>query len=262
MKLETKGISYGYKKGKTILKNLSLYVETGEIVCILGPNGTGKTTMLRLILGFNKPQEGEVFLDGKPMNKLTPKQRAKHLAYVPQYSYISFPYAAKEVVLMGRTSYVSYGKSFSKEDYKKAEDAMEMLGILDINDSLYNELSGGQKQMILLARAIVQDSQIIIMDEPTANLDYSNQLKMLATIKSLSKKGYGILMTSHFPDHAFLTDSRVILMQDGRKLYDGRADDVVTTKTLTELYKTDVEVSKARSICLNKDVKVCIPILK
>lgn len=255
-------ISFAYKKEHLILNDISLEVNSGEIVCVLGPNGTGKTTMLRCLLGFNKPSKGKITIDGKQMHELGVKNRAKCLAYVPQYSSLSFPYTVKEVVLMGRTAYLSYGMPFSKVDYDFAIKTIDRLGISHISDSLYNELSGGQKQMVLLARALTQDAKILIMDEPTANLDYSNQVKMLETIKQLVNEGYGILMTSHFPDHAFLTESRVILMKGGKKLYDGNPDEIITTESLTNLYQTNVEVSEINIKAYEKSIKVCVPILK
>ncbi len=255
-------ISFAYKKEHLILNDISLEVNSGEIVCVLGPNGTGKTTMLRCLLGFNKPSKGKITIDGKQMHELGVKNRAKCLAYVPQYSSLSFPYTVKEVVLMGRTAYLSYGMPFSKVDYDFAIKTIDRLGISHISDSLYNELSGGQKQMVLLARALTQDAKILIMDEPTANLDYSNQVKMLETIKQLVNEGYGILMTSHFPDHAFLTESRVILMKGGKKLYDGNPDEIITTESLTNLYQTSVEVSEINIKAYEKSIKVCVPILK
>lgn len=255
-------ISFAYKKEHLILNDISLEVNSGEIVCVLGPNGTGKTTMLRCLLGFNKPSKGKITIDGKQMHELGVKNRAKCLAYVPQYSSLSFPYTVKEVVLMGRTAYLSYGMPFSKVDYDFAIKTIDRLGISHISDSLYNELSRGQKQMVLLARALTQDAKILIMDEPTANLDYSNQVKMLETIKQLVNEGYGILMTSHFPDHAFLTESRVILMKGGKKLYDGNPDEIITTESLTNLYQTSVEVSEINIKAYEKSIKVCVPILK
>jgi ABC transporter related len=255
-------ISFAYKKEHLILNDISLEVNSGEIVCVLGPNGTGKTTMLRCLLGFNKPSKGKITIDGKQMHELGVKNRAKCLAYVPQYSSLSFPYTVKEVVLMGRTAYLSYGMPFSKVDYDFAIKTIDRLGISHISDSLYNELSGGQKQMVLLARALTQDAKILIMDEPTANLDYSNQVKMLETIKQLVNEGYGILMTSHFPNHAFLTESRVILMKGGKKLYDGNPDEIITTESLTNLYQTSVEVSEINIKAYEKSIKVCVPILK
>ena len=255
-------ISFAYKKEHLILNDISLEVNSGEIVCVLGPNGTGKTTMLRCLLGFNKPSKGKITIDGKQMHELGVKNRAKCLAYVPQYSSISFPYTLKEFVLMGITAYISYGMPFSKVDYDFAIKTIDRLGISHISDSLYNELSGGQKQMVLLARALTQDAKILIMDEPTANLDYSNQVKMLETIKQLVNEGYGILMTSHFPDHAFLTESRVILMKGGKKLYDGNPDEIITTESLTNLYQTNVEVSEINIKAYEKSIKVCVPILK
>ena len=262
MKMLAENISFAYKKEHLILNDISLEVNSGEIVCVLGPNGTGKTTILRCLLGFNKPSKGKITIDGKQMHELGVKNRAKCLAYVPQYSSLSFPYTVKEVVLMGRTAYLSYGMPFSKVDYDFAIKTIDRLGISHISDSLYNELSGGQKQMVLLARALTQDAKILIMDEPTANLDYSNQVKMLETIKQLVNEGYGILMTSHFPDHAFLTESRVILMKGGKKLYDGNPDEIITTESLTNLYQTSVEVSEINIKAYEKSIKVCVPILK
>lgn len=257
--LEIADVSFRYHRHREILKGVTLSVDAGDILCLLGSNGVGKTTLLRCLLGLQKPTSGSITMDGIDIASMQPKQRARYLAYVPQSSSLAFPYEAKEVVLMGRVSRLRGGASHSSADKAAAMGAMERLQIAHLADRRYQELSGGEKQMVLVARALAQESQLLVMDEPTANLDYHNQVKILAAIKYLSSQGLSILMTSHYPDHAFLACSKVALMNDGRIVRCGAPDNVVTSENLTELYDTPVRVMYAESGALR--IKTCIPLL-
>ena len=258
--LSVHDLKYHYTPEHVVLKKISFDLEQGDILCLLGPNGTGKTTLIRCILSLYKPKGGTISLAGRDLAKTPAKLRAAMIAYVPQSTSITFPYCAGEIVLMGRVSHLALGARPGKKDRAAAEDAMETLGISWLRESPFNELSGGEKQMILVARALAQQAKILIMDEPTANLDYSNQVKMLRVIKNLASRGYSILMTSHYPDHAFLACTQALLMRDGVIMAQGAPEVIVTTENLTKLYSTPVIVTQAKTEKL--DTKVCIPIME
>ena len=211
------------------------------------------------MLGFEKPKAGSITVDGIDMGRLSVKQRAHHMAYVPQYSSLAFPYTAREVVLMGRVSHLQGASGHSDADMQATDEALERLQVTRLANKRYQEMSGGEKQMVLVARALAQQAKTLVMDEPTANLDYHNQVKILAAIKHLAGEGLRILMTSHYPDHAFLACSTVALMNGGRIQKLGKPDDVVTSESLTELYDTPVCVTKTR--VGSEWFKTCIPLL-
>lgn len=258
--LEVSDLRFAYHANRgDVLKGVTFSLGEGEILCLLGSNGTGKTTLLRCLLGFSKPKGGTVAIDGKSIVGMAPKERAHHMAYVPQSSSLAFPYFAREVVLMGRVSHLAPGAAHSAHDKEVALASMRRLQIEHLAERRYQELSGGEKQMVLVARALAQEARLLVMDEPTANLDYHNQVKILAAIKHLAAQGLAILMTSHYPDHAFLACSTVALMSGGRIVDAGAPDDVVTSESLTALYDTPVHV--ARTDVGGVSIKTCIPLL-
>lgn len=260
--LTVKGLSFAYSPDRMILKDISLALASHDILCLLGPNGTGKTTLLRCLLSLSKMKSGSIEIDGHDLTKISAKNRAELMAYVPQATMMAFPYEAREVVLMGRVTHLATGGRPTNKDRALADEAMEQLGILHMSRSLFNEMSGGEKQLVLVARALAQQAKIMIMDEPTANLDYSNQVKMLQVIKTLAEQGYSILMTSHFPDHTFLACNKVVLMRDGLVMAQGIPEDIVTTENLSKLYATPVCVTTAKLHPMDEVTKVCIPIMK
>ena len=255
--VENVGFSYDGKRN--VLEDVSFQLDAGDILCLLGSNGTGKTTLLRCILGFHRPQRGSIRIDGIELTRVHKAQRARHMAYVPQSSSLAFPYTVKEVVLMGRVSHLRLGGRPRAADHRIADEALERLQIQNLANRRFPELSGGERQMVLVARALAQQAEVLIMDEPTSNLDYHNQVRILAAIKHLATQGIGILMTSHYPDHAFLACSKVALMGHGRILAVGDPDTVVTSESLTDLYDTPVVVARAESGTLK--IKTCIPLL-
>lgn len=257
--LEVKNLQYWYKPERPVLRDVSFSVASGEIVCLLGPNGTGKTTLLRCLLGLYAPKSGSVVLDGQSLSALANRERAKRMAYVPQTSTLAFPYEVREVVLMGRVAHLTPGVSHRDSD-REAVAALERLELTPLAHRQFQELSGGERQMVLVARALAQQARCLVMDEPTASLDYGNQVKILHTIRHLAQAGYGILMTSHYPDHAFLAGTRAVLMRDGRVMAEGVPGEVVTTESLTALYDAPVEVAEA--MAAHEKVKVCIPLLQ
>jgi len=257
--LSVKNIRHWYRADRVILQDVSFELREREILCLLGPNGTGKTTLLRCILALHTQKSGEIELFGKPLRSIPPAKRAAMMAYVPQATTVAFPYTALEIVLMGRVSHIGLGGAVSGNDRQLACEAMERLGILDLANQRFDEMSGGEKQMTLVARALAQQAQILIMDEPTANLDYHNQVKMLQAVRALAEQDIAILMTSHYPDHAFLACTKAVLMRDGLVMAQGAPEQVVTTENLSRLYSTPVTVTNA--LVNGIETRVCVPIM-
>lgn len=249
-------INFSYNKTK-ILNDISLHVKQGSITSLLGANGQGKSTLLKIMLGILPPNSGEVLLFGQNLQKYTPKQRALHISYVPQHSFITFPFSVLEIVLMGRIASTTWFKQASLEDKELAKEALETLGIFHLKDTNFQTLSGGQKQLTLIARALAQGTKIILMDEPISGLDYGNQIKLLEILLQLQDKGYTIIKSSHFPDHAFLLGGDVYALQNGKIIASGKTKEIITEELIFNLYNAKVKIQTS---CENK--KICIPFLK
>lgn len=259
MILEIDNVSCGYNS-KTVVKNISVKIESGEVLTLLGPNGVGKTTFFKTILGFLKLHGGEIKLDGQNIQSWKKSKLAKVIGYVPQAHIPPFPFTVLDIVVMGRTAHLGMFASPSKKDVEIAEKALKALEVNYLKDKIYTEISGGERQMVLIARALTQEPEILIMDEPTSNLDFGNQVKVLEQVNKLSKKGLGIIMTSHFPDHAFLCSTKVALLQRNNKFNVGDVDEIITEDKLRETYGVDVKII---STVNNKGavIKSCVPIL-
>ncbi|MBR2782867.1 MAG: ABC transporter ATP-binding protein [Firmicutes bacterium] len=259
MELTVKNASCGYD-GTAIIKNVSLCLRQGEIVCILGPNGIGKTTIFRSVLGFLKLIEGEILLDGKPRTLMTQKEFSQAVGYVPQVHDPPFPYSVPDVVVMGRSSHLKAFASPGLKEYRIADRVMEMLGISYLREKTYTQISGGERQMVLVARALAQNPRLLVMDEPTANLDFGNQIHVLECIKRLSGSGLGVLMTTHSPDHAFLCCDRVILLTKNKEILEGPVDEIVTEENLRRAYGVEVKIAETRTN-EGKLIRSCVPLL-
>ncbi|MCC5424763.1 ABC transporter ATP-binding protein [Clostridium botulinum] len=258
MKLEIKKASFGYSD--TILcKNLSFGLNPGELLCVLGPNGVGKTTFFKSILDILKLKSGEILIDGKNINSYSPNELYKYMAYVPQAHTPPFPFTVFDVVLMGRAVYIKEFSSPSRIDKQVAENSLNLLGILHLKNKIYTEISGGERQLVLIARAITQEASIIIMDEPTSNLDYGNQIKVLNLIKSLcDNNSKTILISCHNPNHALLYGSKVIIMKKGGLFSFGNPSDEITPKVIKETYGIDIKMINS-NISENSQQNICIP---
>ncbi|MDD4510918.1 MAG: ABC transporter ATP-binding protein [Oscillospiraceae bacterium] len=258
MKLEVCSAVCGYKN-KTVVDGISFSISSSEVLCLLGPNGVGKTTLFKTILGFLKLQGGSIQADGEDIAHWSRKKYAQVIGYVPQSHTPPFPFTVIDVVTMGRTAHLGAFATPSKGDKQIALDALEALGITFLKDRIYTEISGGERQLVLIARALAQQPEILIMDEPTSNLDFGNQMLVLAQIKRLSETGIGVLMTSHFPDHAFLCSSRVALLRHGG-FEIGTPEEIVTEKNLQEVYGVNVRITNTPTTD-GGVVKSCVPMI-
>nr|WP_276538664.1 ABC transporter ATP-binding protein [Dehalobacterium formicoaceticum] len=187
-----------------ILQDIYFKTKKGEFICILGANGCGKTTLLKSILGMIKPSSGKVTLMGDDIHKMDVKTLAQKIAYIPQAHVPPFPFKVRDVVLMGRTPYLGYFAAPQSQDKNIVDRILDMLGIAWMADRTYTKLSGGQRQMVLIARALAQEPALLIMDEPAASLDFGNQYNMLSRVINLSEEGMGVIMVTHDPDHAYI----------------------------------------------------------
>jgi iron complex transport system ATP-binding protein len=253
--LQDAGFAYD-TTGKRIFENIRMQVNAGEILCILGPNGVGKTSLLKCIAGLLPLTVGHVFYKDRDMTRMDRMKVARSLAYVPQIHYPVFAYTVFETVLMGRTPYLGFFSFPDPEDEQVARAAIESLGIAHLSQQPYTEISGGERQLVMFARALAQQPEVIILDEPTSHLDYGNQIKMLSLIHQLSRKGTAVIMTSHNPDHAFMIADTVGIMFEKSIHGFDRPEVVVTEEALLSIYGIQVRLLDDPTFG-----KLCIPSL-
>ncbi|MDO5831218.1 MAG: ABC transporter ATP-binding protein [Methanobrevibacter sp.] len=251
---EVKNISFSYD-GDEIFSDISFSIDKGDVLCILGPNGTGKTTLIKCLNGLHDIDSGEILINGQSIKKLSFREISTHIGYIPQSHVPSFPFKVLDVVVMGRAPYLNLTDSPKKEDMEIALNSLKALGIDHLKDKEYTNLSGGERQLVFLARVLCQKPDILILDEPTSHLDFGNQIKLLEIIDNLAKSGLSIIMSSHFPDHAFLSSTKVAIMKNKKFIDFGSPDDVVTESNLRKAYSIDVKL-----IELDNNRKVCVPL--
>ena len=252
--LATDDLAIGYGKRSRVAAGISIEVAAGEVFCLLGPNGCGKTTLFRTLLGLLPPLAGTVRLDGNQLADLSRNAIARRIAYVPQAHAPAFPYSVVDVVLMGRTAHLGIFSQPGREDRRRALAALAQLGVGDLADADYSRLSGGQRQLVLIARALAGEAGFMIMDEPTASLDYGNRALVLDRIRTLARGGIGVVLSSHDPDHVLAIGDRAALMRDGAILRQGGVDEVMDASTLGAVYGMAVDV-----VVLPDGRKVCLP---
>ena len=253
-------LSCGYH-GKPVLEHVSLKVSSGEIVCLLGPNGVGKTTLFKTLLGFLPPIAGSISVDGEPCAELNRRAFAQKVAYVPQNHEPPFPFSVLDIVLTGCASRLGVFDSPRKADRARAEEVLDELGIAHLRDRSYTEISGGEQQMALIGRSLMQDSSILMMDEPTAALDFGNQVAVLTCIRRMAARGHGVIMTTHNPDHAFLCGSKAVLITRDGEVMTGAVDDIVTEANLGRAYGIRVRLTEAEDDD-GRPIKTCVPLLE
>lgn len=255
-KISIKSAEFNYGV-KQIWTDINLEVGTGETLCLLGPNGCGKTTLLNCIHGDLKLGKGEILIAGRNVISMTVTEIARRMGYVFQEHSALFPYNSLEVVRMGRTPHLGLLDSPSKKDTEMALNIMTEMGISHLADKRYTNISGGERQLVLIARTLCQEPDIILLDEPTSHLDFKNQALVLDTISRLSKRGLTIIMTSHFPNHAWLISSRVAMMNHKGFIAIGPASEVMTEQKLSQTYGIRVQVHRA--INGNRAINFCTP---
>jgi iron complex transport system ATP-binding protein len=211
-------------------------------MCVLGPNGGGKTTLFRTLLGLLTPHAGTITLGSAALQGLSRGEIARRVGYVPQGHVGYFAYSVSEFVLMGRTAHLGVFSAPGKHDRQVAEGALESLEIAHLAGKLVTEISGGERQLALVARALAQEPKLLVLDEPTASLDFGNQVRVLQRISALAASGISILFSSHDPDHAFLCARRALLLAEGRVLELGAPRAVIRADTLERMYGVSVKV--------------------
>ena len=253
MTLDVHNLCFSYKNHQ-VLKGVNLHVGEGDMVSLLGRNGAGKTTLLRLIPGFLKPGSGIIAIDGTPVWDMKLRQRASLMAYIPQITRSAFPYSVRTSILMGCSNSLSLMQSPGRKEEEKVEQMIELLNLHSIADRTMENISGGERQLVLVARALMQDARLLILDEPTSFLDYSNQLLVLEKVSDLAKKGYSCIYSTHDPDLALMHSTRVVAMSDGTVVYDDVPENLMGNDVLSRLYGRRISIIRTERGSL-----ACIP---
>jgi iron complex transport system ATP-binding protein len=238
--LEARDLVIGYSE-RTVGRDLNVRLKIGEVLALLGPNGSGKTTLLKTLLGLLPPKGGEVWLAERPLYSYASRERAQLLAYVPQSHHATFAFSVETIVLMGRTAHGGLFSRPSRRDREVTAQVLDRFGIAHLAERPYTMISGGERQLVLLARALAQEPQFVVLDEPTASLDFGNQGKVMAEIRALAQSGHGVLFTTHDPNHAMRVAHRAFLMREGMRLAEGPIEAVLKRDQLEELYRAPVE---------------------
>lgn len=260
MMLAVEELICGYRPGKPVVGPLSFQVDKGEIVCVLGPNGVGKTTLFKTVLGMLRPLGGRVLLNGRDTRSYSIKEFARAAAYVPQGHIPPFPYSVLDVVVMGCNPNMNEFSAPRERDYRTAERMLGTMGIAALANRDYTELSGGERQLVVIARALAQNARLLVMDEPVSHLDYGNETRVLSQVRRLSRMGYTIIMITHAPGHAFLCADRVAAIGRDGFFAAGRPEEVLTEQTLSRLYGVDVQLAEVVLKNNQRHVKVCLPL--
>ena len=254
--LEVERACFSYSHKQIIFSDVTFSVKPGEIFCILGPNGIGKSTLLRCLGGLLSLQKGSITLQGSSIKTIGRKELGKKIGFIAQGHQPAFPYSVREFVLMGRSPYIPLYGTPRKEDHLISERAIDSLGITHLIDKPYTEISGGERQMVIFARVLAQNPQILLMDEPTSHLDLCNQLYTLTLVEELCRKGMSAILTTHLPDQALLLNATVAIMKDQSFIAIGPAQQVVTAQNLSAAYGIEVEIISGN----DGQIRACVPV--
>jgi iron complex transport system ATP-binding protein len=256
--LTVKNASFTYGSSNTGgFKNIDFSLQKGEVLSILGPNGCGKTTLLKCLSGIFKLNTGTVWLEQHELGHMKRNEIARLMGYVPQTHLPSFPFSVLQVVLIGRAPHLTFLQSPKQKDIEIAEATLSALEISHLEHKAYTHLSGGERQMVVFARVMTQQPSLLLLDEPTSHLDFGNQIRILQLVEELSSSGLPVIMTTHFPDHAFLVSDKVAIMKQGEFLDFGAADEVITDSNLKKAYGINVKVMNLDS---GINQKICVPL--
>ena len=253
--LDVRKLNFWYGE-RQILRDISFSLEKGEFLAMLGPNGVGKSTLFRCILGLERRYQGGILLDDEDIRRKNPRTMAKTIAYVPQTHYPSFNYSVMDMVLMGTAAQGREWASPNTRQRRNAAEALERLGIAEFGGRDFARLSGGEQQLVLIARALAQESRLLLMDEPTANLDYGNQIRVLSQVKNLSAQGYSVIISTHNPEHALLFAGTVLALHNGEIAASGPAAESLSAGLIRTLYGVEARLRR------DEDGRVsCTPLL-
>lgn len=259
--LSLRNVSFSYDGSRMILNKISLEMYRGEVLCILGANGCGKSTLMRTVAGANRGFSGDIRVDEEPAQNLGPNRLAKRIAIVFQEHNAPFPFTVQDVVQMGRAPHLPPLGTLSAEDRRIVDESMEAVGVGRLRAKTYTQISGGERQLVLIARALAQKTDVILLDEPTSHLDFRNQALVLKTVHSLAgEQGLAVAMTTHLPDQALLYRSKVALMHEGKILCYGPGEEVLTDENLKVVYGMGVRVLSIEEPEKNRSHRVCIPL--
>lgn len=254
IKVENLSFSYGQRK---VLDSVSLKAEEGELLSILGPNGVGKSTLFRCMLCLLDGYTGKVYINGEDSSGMSVKSIAEKIAYIPQVTVPAFNYSVEDIVLMGTTAGMKAFATPGKEELSRVDSALERAGIEHLRQRCFHLLSGGEKQLVIIARALAQNARILMLDEPTASLDFGNQMLVLRQARALADEGYTVIQTTHSPEHAYMFSDKITALKNGRVLVSGTPKEVMTSETMSALYGIGVNIES-----LYEDrVRVCTAIL-
>lgn len=256
MELDVNNLRFSYTT-RSILKGITFKANPGDLIAIVGPNGVGKSTLFKCILGFLNGYEGTVTIGGDDTRSLTRKELARRIAYIPQSSDQVFDYSVIELVLMGVATQLAMFATPGKEEEERALAVLDELGIGHLAYRGCGQISGGEYQLVLLARTLLQQAKVLIMDEPTSNLDYGNQYRVMERIAGLTGRDFIVMMSAHDPNQVLLHATRALVVEDGVVADDGAPADVMTEETLSRLY--GIEVHRHGVDDYGRHVEVCIP---
>jgi iron complex transport system ATP-binding protein len=232
--------AYGQRE---VLRKVNLEIKAGELRGLFGPNGSGKTTLFKCCLGFLKSPPSAIKLKGKALPSYNLRDLAREVAYVPQEHGGTFPFTVREMVEMGRTPHAGAISVLTVRDKRVVDSALERVGLSHLQREDYNHLSGGQRQLVLVARALAQETTLMFLDEPTSSLDFSNQLRIWEMIKSIAREGLGVVICSHDPNHILWYCDAATALKDGEVLADGPAKEIISCGLLKTLYHRDINIA-------------------
>lgn len=255
MSIEVSHLSFSYGSNR-VLSDVSFQIPDSTLVGVLGPNGVGKSTLFRCLLGLNSGYSGTIIINGKDMSKLSIKERAQEVSYIPQSHAPVYDYEVIDVVLMAAGNDLKMFSNPKAAEQLRAYEALERVGIANMAHRTYTQISGGEQQLVLIARAIAQHAKTIVMDEPTSALDYGNTVRVLSCIRQLAREGLSIIQSTHNPDQAFLYSDKTLVLENGNVAAFGRPDEIITSDLVSRLYGVDVEVNSL----YGDKVRVCVPI--
>lgn len=240
--LRVQNLAFAFDHNQPVLRDVSFEVTANQVIYVLGPNGCGKSTLFNCLSGVYTPKAGQVLLDGADLTHMAARRRAHHIGLVPQNHAAAFAYSARDMVLMGRAPHLGLFETPGRADCAAADAALAAVGLSHLAERPFNELSGGERRLVTIARGLAQQSDLLLLDEPDAYLDPKNQHLVQETIVALARQGRAFLISSHSPNNALLYGDRLILLKGGYVAADGLPAAVLTAETLSAAYGTEMEI--------------------